>query len=476
MESDSQGAIGGLAANRPLLILVLFGFGLAALAAAGFLRAPETAASGMRLLDFSISLAIALAVPHALAALAPRRGVGRWATAAAIAAAFIVAFALLAGAPPLQLGGVSLHAASFLAGAALFGLMIAGRPLIGGLAGFGLAGPVAAIIGAVSAAALLSLEDVSAPHVIGAVATMSASFAALVSVGVAADFANAFARGGDSHFAAGVAAHRAAAPAFNAALNVLCVFAAGLLPAAEMLDWSWRMIFFAAGGGVVAASTALFFSAATLSLGVVTEEAASIENHRRQRFRRWWRPVRDLLPTSSALAFVAILMILAIVAQFETYQPISLIKVGLIVGCAAAAALTYVSLRTGLFVMAALFFAMVLADWGYVLFGVAAPALTAQLTALACLAALFAQVAASWRDARSPRRKAREATEAAMIDGAYRYVASAAFAIAAFAAAAMSGLWSDAGAAGAYYALLASMGAVFAAPLMTAIGAMFGRD
>ena len=475
-DSEEHGAIGALAANRPLLVTVIFAFGLTALSVVGFMRAPGAGANGLSVADFATNALIAFAAPNFAAAAAPRRPLQRALFAALVLAALIGAYVAAERYGVPAFFGAAVRSESIAIGAAFFVWSLASRPLTGALTMLSVAGPFAAIVGAIGAAALLSLEQIHAPDALGAVATMSVAFACLIGIGVAADFAFAFARGADSHAAAGIAAHRAAAPSMNAALNVICIFSAGLLPAAETLDWSWRMILFAAGGGVVAVTTALFLSAATLSLSTITEEVAAIENHRRQRFRRWWRPIGQILPMSSAFAFVAILAILSIVAQFETYAPISVIKASLIVAAALSAALTYVSARTGLFVMLALYFAMTLVDWGYAAIGIDPPSLLAQLTAIACLAALFGQIAVAWRDARSPRRKAHQATEEAMIDGAFRYAASVAFTIAALAIASVSGLWADGASAAGYYAALAATGGVAAAPIMTAIGGVFGRD
>jgi len=119
---------------------------------------------------------------------------------------------------------------------------------------------------------------------------------------------------------------------------------------------------------------------------------------------------------------------------------------------------------------------MILIDWSYELAGVALPGLLAELSAIAVAAALYGQIALAWRDARSPRRKAHEAAEVAMIDGAYRYLVSAAFAIAALLVGQTSGLWADGVAAGIYLTTLAVFGLLISAPLMTAISAIFGRD
>ncbi len=472
METDRYGAIGGLAANRPLLISVVFAFGLTALAVAGFSSQP----GGRAMSGFAINCFAALALPAVATGIAPAGAVPRAVFAALAAGALLVVSFLAPFDKNAMLAAAGLSGATLRIGAALLLWFVLLRPLFGDAPGLAMAAPLAAALGAFGASGLLALEALARIDVLGAVASLSVAMSCLVGVGVAGDFTRAFAGGARADEAAGDAAHLAVAPTAFGALATAGVFSAGLAPGAETLDWSWRAVAYAAGGVALATATALVVTASTLSLSNVTEEIAVIENYRRQNLRRWWRPFRQVLPPSSAIAFTAILLILTVVALFSAFNLLTPVKLILLGACSLAAWVTFVSLRTGLFVFLALFASMIMIDWSYAIAGVVSPGLLVELTATAFAAALFGQIGVAWRDARNPRRNAREATEAAMVDGAYRYLASAAFALGAFAAAEASGLWEDGSAAALYLAALCLFGFFIAAPLMTSIGAIFGRD
>lgn len=473
MDSDRHGPVGTLAADRPLLTSVVIAFGLTALSVIGF---SGDRAAGVMVADFALNALVALALPAVLAAAAPTTTWPRIGFALASAATLYVAARTVPNLIPYDLSILSPNSASVVAAGGLTIWFLVLRPLFGDVAGLSFAAPVAAILGAYGAGALLVLGTNAPMNVVGALSSLSLAVACIVGVGVAAEFTKQFAKGDRVHKASGDAAHLAAAPAVYAALITAGVFVAGLTPGVEQLGWTWRAVIYAGAGVTIAAATALFITSATLSLGSTSEKIAVVENHRRQNFRKWWRPLRQALPPSSAIAFVAILLIVTIVALFEAYNEYSFAKTSLLIACAIAAGITFVSARTGLFVLLALFSSMILIDWSYELAGVALPGLLAELSAIAVAAALYGQIALAWRDARSPRRKAHEAAEVAMIDGAYRYLVSAAFAIAALLVGQTSGLWADGVAAGIYLTTLAVFGLLISAPLMTAISAIFGRD
>ncbi len=472
MERDRYGAIGALAANRPLLISVVFAFGLTALAVAGFSSQP----GGRAMSAYAVSCFVALALPAIATSFAPAAGFPRAVFAVGLALGLLAISLLAPWESHSTLAVAGLSGTTFRIGAALLLWFVLLRPLFGDAPGLAMAAPLAAALGAFGASGLLALEALARIDVLGAVASLSVAMSCLVGVGVAGDFTRAFAGGARADEAAGDAAHLAVAPAVFSALATAGVFSAGLAPGAEALDWSWRAVFYGAGGVALATATALVVTASTLSLSNVTEEIAVIENYRRQNFRRWWRPFRQALPQSSAIAFTAILLILTVVALFSGFDALAPVKLTLLAVCSLAAWVTFVSIRTGLFVFLALFASVIMIDWSYAIVGVVSPGLLVELTVIAFAAALFGQIGIAWRDARNPRRNAREATEAAMVDGGYRYLGSAAFALAAFAVAQTSGLWSDGGAAALYLAAYCVFGFFIAAPLMTSIGAVFGRD
>ncbi|MEO0878690.1 MAG: hypothetical protein AAFY22_03160 [Pseudomonadota bacterium] len=471
LENEGGGGLGMLAANRPLLTSVVVAFGLTALSVIGYLRSPsQGVAEGLpHVTNFALNGLVALALPAVIAVFAPEKRSQRIVVAAA------GAILLFAGGQILTLyqdAAPALRAAALYTASALTLLMIAPRRFFGDASSLAVAGPVTAVLGAFGAGGLISMADAVSMEVVGAIASLSLALACLVGVSLSADFVRLFASGVDAHNAAGQAAHQALAPAANAALVTVAVFSAGILPGPQQLSWTWTAIFYSAGGIVVAVAATLLVTAASLSLRPVPETIAVGENRRQSFARALWRPIRQLLPPSSALAFVAILAIVLIVALFEAYGATTLIKLALIGLCAVAAGLTFVSVRTGFFVMAALFAAMVLIDAAIGVFGAARPQALAEMAAIAAGAALFGQIALSWRDARDPRRKPHEAAEQAMIDGAYRYILGAILGVSAFAMAAVSGLW-DGGADAAWYlSCLSLVGFILAAPLMTAISAL----
>lgn len=472
MDTARHGTIGALAANRPLLISVVLAFGLTALAVTGFIRE----SSALTVSDFAINAFFALAAPALIARFAPPKLVNRLIYVLAISTVLIVGSIYAPGVSPKAFAAFAPSVSAVQIACVLLIWFVLLRPLVGDIVGLGVAAPVAAVLGAFGASGFLALEAAPGEGVIGAIASLSLALSCLVGVGVAADFAQAFARGGDVHDAAGVAAYNATSAAVYATLITFGVFVAGLLPAAETINWSFRAIIYGAAGVALAVTTTLLVTASALSLAQVSEQTAVTENHRRQNVRRWWRPLRQALPPSSALAFVAILMIITVTGLFTAYEPITLVKVALLIACALFAGLTFVSIRTGIYVFTALLSAMVIVRWIYEIAGTPSPSLLAELTGLAVTAALYGQVAIAWRDARNPSRNAREAAERAMIDGAHRYAISAAFVLGALFVSDVSGLWSDGAEAAFYTFAMTLFGFLIAAPLMTAISAVFGRE
>lgn len=472
IELERQGGIGMLAANRPLLTAVLVAFGLSALSVIGYLRAPSEDVAGgvLHVSNFALNGLIAIAVPAVIAALAPE-SYSRRVVMAVGAAASLCALGQVLSFNQTVLTMV--HPLAFFTAAGLTLFTLLPRRLFGDATALAAAAPITAILGAFGAGGLISMADAVSMDVVGAISSLSLALACLIGVSLAADFLQLFAEGVDAHQAAGEAAHRALAPSANAALVTVAVFSAGLLPGPQQLSWTWTAIFYAAGGIVVAVSSTLLVTAATLSLRPLSETVAVGENRRQSFSRRAWRPVRQILPPSSALAFSAILAIVVVVALFEAYYSMTLIKIALIILCAIAAGLTFVSMRTGLFVMLGLFASMVMIDATSSIVGAARPPALAEMAAIAAGAALFGQIALSWRDARNPRRKPHEAAEQAMIDGAYRYVLGAALGVVAFAMAAVSGLWANGADAAWYLAFLSGIGLLIAAPMMTAICTLF---
>jgi hypothetical protein len=113
--------------------------------------------------------------------------------------------------------------------------------------------------------------------------------------------------------------------------------------------------------------------------------------------------------------------------------------------------------------------------WGAEIAGVA-PAESARIVAFALAAFLYSFLLLGWRDNRNPRRKAREVTQMALADRYFQYVALAVLASASVAASDAAGLWASGSEAALFAAALSTAGFLIGPPLMTAIGALFGRS
>ena len=140
-----------------------------------------------------------------------------------------------------------------------------------------------------------------------------------------------------------------------------------------------------------------------------------------------------------------------------------------------AALVAYVSLRTALMLGLMLVIAGRLCIWGAEIAGVAPPE-SARVVAFALAAFLFSFLLLGWRDNRNPRRKAREVTQMALADRYFQYVALAVLACASVAASEAAGLWASGSEAALFAAALSAAGFLAGPPLMTAIGALFGRS
>jgi len=133
-------------------------------------------------------------------------------------------------------------------------------------------------------------------------------------------------------------------------------------------------------------------------------------------------------------------------------------------------------LRTAL--MTALMFAAAgrIAAWAADLIGATAPTETARIIAAAFAAIIYAQLFLAWRDRRNPRRKTREVAQLALADSYFSTIAALIIGVAAFAASEAAGLWREGVEAALYAGALGLIGVVAGPALMTAIGALFGRD
>lgn len=474
MGERGPGLVGGIAAGRPLLAAAVLSFGIAALSAVGFQNA--TTSFNDASLAMLAALFVMMAAPAAVASLAPQNFWLR-ALLAAFAAGLILALRRVLMQTGLTVSpfneGIALAGAAFVT----FFLTLA-APLWRSALSLSLIGLAAVILAAAGGLAAIALETAEARVIAtaGASLGLAAGLGAALSVQIAAAFTRSFAEGGDNVSAAGAAARYAAAPAlFALGAGVAAIaaveFTAGA--SAPAIAASARV---AAAAIAFGAAAPLFMLAGALSLKGRTETTAVIENRRREALRPMLAFVRRMLPPSSALAASAIFLIAAIVAAFETKTPASASDLALVAAVATTAALVFVSLRTALAAGVLLLAAGRLANWAIDLAGLPALTETARAVAGALAAALYLQLFLAWRDRRDPRRKTREAVAMALADSLFAYAAAAAVAASAMAASEAAGLWSEGVEAALLAAALSAIGFLAAPPLMTAIGALFGRE
>ncbi len=474
MGERGPGLIGGLAAGRPMLSGAVIAFAAAALVSVAYRGAAPAYADAS--IAFLAALALLTAAPAAIAAAAPKNFWLR-----AIYAGFLAGI-FLASRRALIQAGLDIPLVDddlALAGAAAFAFILAlGAPLWRAAAGFSLIGLAAVLLGAGAGLSIVAIETgrEGVIETAGASIALASGFGAALAVQIAAAFSRSFAEGGDNFSAAAAAARYAAAPAlFSLAVGVaaiaLSAFAGGaglpsILAASRI----------AAGATAFCLAAPLFTLAGALSLKAKTEMTAVIENRRRAALRPLLSAIRAILPPSSAIAASAILLIAAIVAAFETKTPASVGEIALVGAVAIGAALIFVSLRTALMTAALVAAAGRLASWGLDFAGIAPPTEIARAAASALAAGLSAQLFLAWRDRRNPRRKTREVVQMALADSLFAYVAASTLAVAAMAASEAAGLWSEGLEAALYAGLLMTIGLIAAPPLMTATGALFGRD
>lgn len=415
-----------------------------------------------------------LGVPLALAAAAPRRTGPRFLIVALFAlAAGGLFFAADRGlslsfylfAPPKALTAAAI---SFLA------VLLAIEPFFNGAYRLGLAAPFAALLGVAGAAGLLALEGLL--HTPQSAAALSVALAAGVvgGVGVGADYAGHFARGASTPTAAARGGHAGLAPAMFAILAV-CVFFALHSWDANFGAVEWPVLWSAAAAVLLASLVSLIAVAAALSVSQQSEQVAVDENRRREWFAAAWSPMRRVLPAQTALAGTAIAGVLAVVALFEAGLAAPVNFLVFLGGVWAAAALTFVSLRTSLLIAGLLFASAIFADYGYALFGAEGPGPLARFTALTLAAIALAQLTVSWRDAGDVWRNARDVAQNAMAGGLRRFLLALGAGAASLAVAAHSFAWTEGFEAAAYFLAAGAVSLILSPVMMIALSARTGR-
>lgn len=471
-----SGLVGRLATGRPLLVGVIVALGLTTLAMAGLTQAKQGPPPAL-IAGFASAALLMIGAPALAAATAPRGGRARLFVLFAFTAAIIgIRFIGQRYLDP-RAAYPLLDEAGLVATLALATWLVAWRPAIGGTLRLAAAAPFIAILAAIAALGYLALDGGLTSGGLdarGAAAlALSLGLSMAIAMNVAAGFAALFAKGAERAPAAAGAAHQAIAAAVFAVLCAGAAFFAGAVFAGTIeaaLSVAWRAVAMAAIG----CGAALFVVSGSLSLTIVNEKTAVQENRRRDDIRRAWRPMRRMLPATSAYAATGLVVIGAVLSVFEAERSLTP-ETALFIACVALASLVaFVSLRTTILIISVLTFSDLLATLLYTVTGAPVPGEGATLPALALAATAFAQLGLAWRDSAVPRLNAREITEAAVIDGAGRMFSTMGFGAAAFLVAAISGLWPDGAAAAAHFAVTTGIGLVIAPALMTAISARYG--
>ncbi|MEX0645936.1 MAG: hypothetical protein WD076_11535 [Parvularculaceae bacterium] len=471
MASDRYGLIGGLVADRPVVVSLVMAFGLTALAVAGVADPSAALRASASFPEFIIAILAYSTIPAMLAAATPRRLGPSLFFVGLVWMLFVVApiFAPFAAVAP---AAFSLNAGATLA--ALTTLLIMSGPVVGATIRFAFVASASAALGMAGAMGMMELDRIGG-EAAGPVATIGFGLGAFVGIGAAADFAMLFARGAEAKRAAGVAARYGLAPAIYAAILAASAYGLAYFVPQSTID---ALSLAGAGGAAafLASVSALFATAGSLSLRRPIETLAVRENKRQQSFRKFWRPFRRLLPPSSAMAFAAILGIATIAAVFNLEHAVSPTQLVFIVIAAAASSVVFLSVRAGLFVLALLGTGSVFLNWFWDV--ARAPALTQldEIAACALAAALFAQLAVAWREARNPRLNARETTEAALSDVVPPYVVCVIMGAAGMLGAEASGLWLNGAAVSARFLMLALYGLLIAPAVMTTLSRSSRRD
>lgn len=470
MPAAPVGIVGNIAANRPVLANAIIAAGLIALAALG-------ARQGGRIdviLSFAGNALYVVALPLALAALQPRKALWR--------VMFLILIALVAAVLVIVDRGV-VSTPGFvvvpswtmtLAGLGFAAYLFALAPLTANAARLSAAAAPAAILGVLAALGYFAFEPALGAAEGAAAAGVALGLGVAVGAGVGADFSRSF--------AAGARRRRAAAAAGHAGLAIL---AFSLLTTAALFGVQtfktnfgaveWNVLWAGVTATAAATTAALFAVAGSLALARIGEQAAVDENRRRQWFAAAWRPVRDLLPPSSAGAVSAIAGVFVVIAMFEAgfAAPASLAVFFLLIWISAAAA--FVSVRTSLLVAALLAVSAVLAGYAYRALGLELPDLPARLAALALAAAAIGHMTVSWRNAGDIWRNARDVTENALSDGLRRFLFVLGAGSASLFAAARSFAWDQGFSAIVYFMMIAFISALLAPALMTAMSARMNR-
>ncbi len=471
MPGAPTGLLGKLSAERPVLAVGVLVLSSVVLCILG-VRESALAQTNDIVSHLAIAGLAVLCLPMTLAALAPERLAPR---ILFMAVTIIVGAGLMAIAfGAFDVAWVSIS--PLLSGSAfgLFLFSIALAPLTRNAIRLGVLGPLATLVGVVGAIGYFALQGVLGSPFSASIIAIALAGGVSVGAGIGADFAQYFAKGMDARSAASAAGHGGVAP------SVFTIFAgtifAGLVSFHANFGMADAQIIVSAFVAVlIATMTSLVGATAALAMIQPGEQTAVDENRRRQKFAEAWRPMRKLLPSTTALAASAIAGILLVIAAFEAGIDSALTLMVFLALILGASGLAFVSIRTSLLITALLFLSFVLTNYVYLIFDLSLPALPERFAALTLAALGFSQLTVSWRNAGDIWRNARDIAQNAMCDGLRRFLIALAAGATALIVSASAFSWEEGAATAGYYIIVASVGLVFAPVFMVALSARAQR-
>ncbi len=472
MREAPVGILGAFVAERPYLSIGLLAPGLAALAVVGARQAGVGAGETIALL--TLTAALILVAPMAIAAAAPRGGFALAGFAVAILAITIMLTATDMRLIQLPVSIPPPPRALVLAAFAYFAFLAALAPLARNVTRLGVLASFGAALGVAGAAGYLALEGYLDADGGAIAVALALTLGVGTGVNVAADFSNFFAAGENRQRAAAAAGHSAVAPsAFSLMALIIFLFLYSLTAYEGALDL--RLIWAGFTTSAAAIGTALVAVVGGLVLSNISERAAVDENRRRRWFAERWRPMRLALPASTAMAAIAIAGVFFVIAAFEVgiIAPVRFI-VFILLLCIAAA-LAFVSVRTSTLIALNLAVSAILADYAIAVIGVAAPTTGDRFAALTLAAIALGALTVSWRDAGDTWRNARDIVENALSDGLRRYLFIVGAGAASLYVTEYALSWSGAVPTTIYFLMVSLIALIIAPAAMTAMSARFRR-
>ena len=464
MSLENSTLIGRIAVYRPLLVTLVMATGAAALTAHATTNVAQFFHPSSLVMLVAILCLVSL--PVVLGAMAPRKRVLRALFASGIV---ICALATIYGFDYFILDKdytswiiTSALAALFLV---LFGFLWAGGP------GCSVVAVMALPLGcAITFASLAELNVQGAFEMRFVLAAMA--MAPAVVIAIAAAFAKNFVEGHSGLVSAAQATRAAFTVAVFIAVSLTCFAAASALLQGEVISSAVLAAIFAA---LSCAIPAVMIGGGALGLRKFSEQLAVNENRRQFLFGEALKPLRNVFPASSALAASAIIIVFSIVSAFESPTALSGLEIIATFVAAMIAGITFVSLRTAFLTFILMGTSALTQVWIYSSFGAVLPDEGSRALALVIGSISIVGLCVAWRDVRHPMRKAREVTTLALVDGVPMAVVTAFLSACVLVGAHHAGFFQDALPVVYYMGAIVVTSILFAIPVMTATGALFGR-